>query len=329
MPVTLEIAGRAVSRLGNAAPNAPVVVRDVTTLETTPTVWSGITDPNGYFVTPLLDDAKIYRADVQYDTNNQYKTVRDIASGQMNMLQVRKRLHVQGSATPAVFDGPVTIAGNVQVSGQITGPVTVNGAMTVTGVLNAGNMQIGGQALDDRFYNVGETVVNATNANALGGVAPAGYSPAAHGHANLSPTTHDHAAAYAPTVHSHAYAPAAHDHAGSYGRVDVVEWDGNNAGGRAVYMPPAGWVLYAAIVHEVVGSGTFAIVSRNFNLTSQGCTNAFANTGPGADEIQQNNGACYFDQLNGGALTVGGVNPGVGMNFGGSHYIATLFLKDI
>ena len=325
MPVTLEIAGRAVSRLGSAAPNAPVVVRDVTTLVTTPTVWSGVTDENGYFVTPLLDDAKVYRADVQYDASNQYKAVRDIASGQMNMLQVRKRLHVQGGASPAVFDGPVTIAGNVTLSGQIVGPAVVSGALTVTGVLNAGNLQIGGQALDDRFYNVGETVALATNASALGGVAPAGYSPAAHTHA-YSPTSHDHAATYAPVAHTHAYAPTAHDHTGVYGRVEVVQYDGNNAQPRAIYTPPAGWAAYAAIIHEVIGAGSFAIVSRSANFERGGCTNAFANTGPGADEITP--GGCFFDQLNGGALTLNGANAGVAMNFGGSGYIATIFLKD-
>ena len=303
MPVTLEIAGRAVSRLGSAAPNAPVVVRDVTSLVTTPTVWSGVTDENGYFITPLLDDAKVYRADVQYDINNQYKAVRDIASGQMNMLQVRKRLHVHGAATPAVFDGPVTIAANVTVSGVIDATAMRRGGQNLWGPDNDG----AGSGLD---------------ADLLDGQQAAAFAAAAHAHATYSPTTHDHAGVYAPPhahpyaadSHAHAgvYAPSIHGHDGLYLKAVNGVYAGNGATGRSI-QPIAGTPILG-MIWENSGAG----VGATWFLQGQSATVGQGNTATSDEFIN----ASGHVSIHTGALLVGvaGGANGLGANISGVSY---------
>jgi hypothetical protein len=286
MPVTLEIAGRAVSRLGNAAVSVPVVVRNAQTLAV---AWSGATDNNGFFTSALLEDANEYRAEVEYDTTNHFKTLRDLASGQMNMLQVRKRFHVRGAATPCIIDG----------------------AMSVGGMLNAANIQIGGQLLDDRFYNVGETVANASaaaNASALGGQPPAFY---------------------APTTHTHPDPPELY-----HALIATTSYVGNgafSAGGRPVYTAPVGWTIMAAIIHEQTATQSVLIATRASSgpIQANSATGMYGNAGPGGDEVIGGN-KVLFTGLPPNGIVVGvgttAADAGLGMNFNGSPYNVIVFL---
>ena len=237
MPVTLEIAGRAVTRLGNAAVSVPVIVRNAQTLAV---AWSGTTDPNGFFTSAVLDDAAEYRAEVEYDTTNHFKTLRDLASGQMNMLQVRKRFHVRGATTPCVIEGPMAAA-------AITAA-----AITATSV-NAPTMQRGGQNLwgpDNDGPGTG------LDADTVDGQQAAAFAASGH----------DHATAYAPISHSHAIPanPVLKGANGSYSGNGI-----NSA--RTVFTCPGGGVPIQATIWEGSGGGAGAcwVISNIFNIVTQ------------------------------------------------------------
>jgi hypothetical protein len=315
MPVTLRIAGRANTRLGVAASNVPVVVRDVGA--GTPS-YTGTTDPQGYYNSGLLDDTKVYRTEIEYDPTNNYKALRDLASGQMGMLQVRERFHVWGAATPCVIDGPasvgagLTVVGNASFSANVVmASLNVSAGAVIGGTLNAAQLQIGAQNLDDRFVNVNEkaaTAATADNALALGGVAPAGYSVVAHVH-----PAHEHDASYSLLSHTHAYGT---------GTIKAMNGSYLGNGGNNVNIITAPGVIVMATIWEANGAGRGAVWHLDPFTTATGQMNTST-----ADEVVDATGRCsvmagrliiQIGRIAGGSPD-GGAN-GVGANLNGITY---------
>ena len=273
-------------------------------------VQTGTTDPQGRWEFTLADETIAYTVEIAASGSSQ-RVAQAPASTEHEYIFVRNGFKTAPGATVEL------------PAGATIGGVGFNQA-----------------ALDARYYNVGETVANATNAvnatnattaanataaataanaTALGGVAAAGYSQTSHGHA-YSPDSHAHAGVYADVGHAHAQTYDA--------KIATTSYAGNGGTSpRGVYTAPAGWKIVGAIIHEQTSVQSVLIVTRPQAgpTIATAATGMFANAGPGSDEVIGGNHVVITgsgDGINVAAAS----NAALGMNFSGSNYSVIVFL---